>query len=197
MRVTLENEHSYEVKIDDGKMKIYPTPLTENELANVREAAIQMFMKQADFIKKSSEGDEGLTKQLVTINVEQFFDHIGRIANERRTADGSDFSYRVSSYGDSNTDIQMSRQGCIMDGGVEQYEMFPFEQVSIHQSATGYDLDAPRVWCVTFEKYQRVDRTSREVKQVAHLHCYFDNDADAVNRIRNFVNSFCYISKSI
>lgn len=197
MKVTLENEHSYEVKIDDGKMKIYPTPLTENELANVREAAIQMFMKQADFIKKSSEGDEGLTKQLVTINVEQFFDHIGRIANERRTADGSDFSYRVSSYGDSNTDIQMSRQGCIMDGGVEQYEMFPFEQVSIHQSATGYDLDAPRVWCVTFEKYQRVDRTSREVKQVAHLHCYFDNDADAVNRIRNFVNSFCYISKSI
>ena len=197
MKVTLKNEHSYDVKIDDGKMKIYPTPLTENELANVREAAIQMFMKQADFIKNSSEGDEGLTKQLVTINVEQFFDHIGRIADERRTADGSDFSYRVSSYGDSNTDIQMSRQGCVMGDGVEQYEMFPFEQVSIHQSATGYDLDAPRVWCVTFEKYQRVDRTSREVKQVAHLHCYLDNDADAVNRIRNFVNSFCYITKSI
>jgi hypothetical protein len=197
MKVTLKNDHSYDVKIDDGKMKIYPTPLTENELANVREAAIQMFMKQADFIKKSSEGDEGLTKQLVTINVEQFFDHIGRIADERRTADGSDFSYRVSSYGDSNTDIQMSRQGCVMVEGVEQYEMFPFEQVSIHQSATGYDLDAPRVWCVTFEKYQRVDRTSREVKQVAHLHCYLDNDADAVNRIRNFVNSFCYITKSI
>lgn len=197
MKVTLKNDHSYDVKIDDGKMKIYPTPLTENELANVREAAIQMFMKQADFIKKSSEGDEGLTKQLVTINVEQFFDHIARIADERRTADGSDFSYRVSSYGDSNTDIQMSRQGCVMVDGVEQYEMFPFEQVSIHQSATGYDLDAPRVWCVTFEKYQRVDRTSREVKQVAHLHCYLDNDADAVNRIRNFVNSFCYITKSI
>ena len=197
MKVTLKNEHSYDVKIDDGKMKIYPTPLTENELANVREAAIQMFMKQAEFIKKSSEGDEGLTKQLVTINVEQFFDHIGRIADERRTADGSDFSYRVSSYGDSNTDIEMSRQGCVMGDGVEQYEMFPFEQVSIHQSATGYDLDAPRVWCVTFEKYQRVDRTSREVKQVAHLHCYLDNDADAVNRIRNFVNSFCYITKSI
>ena len=197
MKVTLKNEHSYDVKIDDGKMKLYPTPLTENELANVREAAIQMFMKQAEFIKKSSEGDEGLTKQLVTINVEQFFDHIGRIADERRTADGSDFSYRVSSYGDSNTDIEMSRQGCVMGDGVEQYEMFPFEQVSIHQSATGYDLDAPRVWCVTFEKYQRVDRTSREVKQVAHLHCYLDNDADAVNRIRNFVNSFCYITKSI
>ena len=197
MKVTLKNEHSYDVKIDDGKMKIYPTPLTENELANVREAAIQMFLKQADFIKKSSEGDEGLTKQLVTINVEQFFDHIGRIADERRTADGSEFSYRVSSYGDSNTDIEMSRQGCVMGDGVEQYEMFPFEQVSIHQSATGYDLDAPRVWCVTFEKYQRVDRTSREVKQVAHLHCYLDNDADAVNRIRNFVNSFCYITKSI
>lgn len=197
MKVTLKNEHSYDVKIDDGKMKIYPTPLTENELANVREAAIQMFMKQAEFIKKSSEGDEGLTKQLVTINVEQFFDHIGRIADERRTADGSDFSYRVSSYGDSNTDIQMSRQGCVMGDGLEQYEMFPFEQVSIHPSATGYDLDAPRVWCVTFEKYQRVDRTSREVKQVAHLHCYLDNDADAVNRIRNFVNSFCYITKSI
>ena len=197
MKVTLKNDHSYDVKIDDGKMKIYPTPLTENELANVREAAIQMFMKQADFIKNSSEGDEGLTKQLVTINVEQFFDHIGRIADERRTADGSDFSYRVSSYGDSNTDIQMSRQGCVMADGIEQYEMFPFEQVSIHQSATGYDLDAPRVWCVTFEKYQRVDRTSREVKQVAHLHCYLDNDADAVNRIRNFVNSFCYITKSI
>jgi hypothetical protein len=197
MKVTLKNDHSYDVKIDDGKMKIYPTPLTENELANVREAAIQMFMKQADFIKKSSEGDEGLTKQLVTINVEQFFDHIGRIADERRTADGSDFSYRVSSYGDSNTDIQMSRQGCVMGDGLEQYEMFPFEQVSIHQSATGYDLDAPRVWCVTFEKYKRVDRTSREVKQVAHIHCYLDNDADAVNRIRNFVNSFCHISKSI
>ncbi len=197
MRVTLKNEHSYDVKIDDGKMKIYPTPFTENELANVKKAAIQMFMKQAEFIKKSSEGDEGLTKQLVTINVEQFFDHIGRIADERRTADGSDFSYRVSSYGDSNADIQMSRQGCVMVEGVEQYEMFPFEQVSIHQSATGYDLDAPRVWCVTFEKYQRVDRTSREVKQVAHLHCYLDNDADAVNRIRNFVNSFCYITKSI
>lgn len=197
MKVTLKNDHSYDVKIDDGKMKIYPTPLTENELANVREAAIQMFMKQAEFIKKSSEGDEGLTKQLVTINVEQFFDHIGRIADERRTADGSDFSYRVSSYGDSNADIQMSRQGCVMVEGVEQYEMFPFEQVSIHQSATGYDLDAPRVWCVTFEKYQRVDRTSREVKQVAHLHCYLDNDADAVNRIRNFINSFCYITKSI
>lgn len=197
MRVTLKNEHSYDVKIDDGKMKIYPTPLTENELANVREAAIQMFMKQADFIKKSSEGDEGLTKQLVTINVEQFFDHIGRIADERRTADGSDFSYRVSSYGDSNTDIQMSRQGCVMGDGLDQYEMFPFEQVSIHKSGTGYDLDAPCVWCVTFEKFQRVDRTSREVKQVAHLHCYLDNDADAVNRIRNFVNSFCYITKSI
>lgn len=197
MKVTLENDHSYDVKIDDGKMKIYPTPLTENELANVREAAIQMFMKQADFIKKSSEGDEGLTKQLVTINVEQFFDHIGRIADERHTADGSDFSYRVSSYGDSNTDIQMSRQGCVMGDGLDQYEMFPFEQVSIRPSATGYDLDAPRVWCVTFEKYQRVDRTSREVKQVAHLHCYLDNDADAVNRIRNFVNSFCYITKSI
>ena len=197
MKVTLKNEHSYDVKIDDGKMKIYPTPLTENELANVREAAIQMFLKQADFIKKSSEGDEGLTKQLVTINVEQFFDHIGRIADERRTADGSEFSYRVSSYGDSNTDIEMSRQGCVMGDGVEQYEMFPFEQVSIHQSATGYDLAAPRLWCVTFEKHQRVDRTSREVKQVAHLHCYLDNDADAVNRIRNFVNSFCYITKSI
>lgn len=197
MKVTLENDHSYDVKIDDGKMKIYPTPLTETELANVREAAIQMFMKQADFIKKSSEGDEGLTKQLVTINVEQFFDHIGRIADERRTADGSDFSFRVSSYGDSNTDIQMLRQGCVMGDGLDQYEMFPFEQVSIHPSATGYDLDAPRVWCVTFEKYQRVDRTSREVKQVAHLHCYLDNDADAVNRIRNFVNSFCYITKSI
>lgn len=197
MKVTLKNDHSYDVKIDDGKMKIYPTPLTENELANVREAAIQMFLKQADFIKKSSEGDEGLTKQLVTINVEQFFDHIGKIADERRTADGSDFSFRVSSYGDSNADIQMSRQGCVMGDGAEQYEMFPFEQVSIHQSATGYDLDAPRVWCVTFEKYQRVDRTSREVKQVVHLHCYLDNDADAVNRIRNFVNSFCYIAKSI
>lgn len=197
MKVTLKNDHSYDVKIDDGKMKIYPTPLTENELANVREAAIQMFMKQADFIKKSSEGDEGLTKQLVTINVEQFFDHIGRIADERRTADGSDFSYRVSSYGDSNTDIYISQQGAITVEGVEQFEMFPFEQVSIHQSATGYDLDAPRVWCVTFEKYQRVDRTSREVKQVAHIHCYLDNDADAVNRIRNFVNSFCHISKSI
>ena len=70
MKVTLKNDHSYDVKIDDGKMKIYPTPLTENELANVREAAIQMFMKQAEFIKNSSEGDEGLTKQLVTINVE-------------------------------------------------------------------------------------------------------------------------------
>lgn len=197
MRVTLVNDHSYDVKIDDGKMKIHPTPLTENELANVKDAAIRMFMKRAEFIKNSSEGDEGLTKQLVTINVEQFFDHIGRIANERRTDDGSEFSYHVSSYGDSNTDIQMSRQGCIMGEGVEQYEMFPFEQVSINQSCTGYDLDAPRVWCVTFEKYQRVDRASREIKKVAHLHCYLDNDADAVNRIRNFVNSFCSISKSI
>lgn len=197
MKVTLVNDHSYDVKIVDGKMKIFPTPLTENELNNVKDAAIKMFLKRAEFIKNSSEGDEGLTKQLVTINVEQFFDHIGRIADERRTVDGSDFSYRVSSYGDSNTDIQMSRQGCVMVDGVEQYEMFPFEQVSIHQSATGYDLDAPRVWCVTFEKYQRVDRTSREVKQVAHLHCYLDNDADAVNRIRNFVNSYCYITKSI
>lgn len=197
MKVTLENDISYDVKIVDGKLKIYPTPLIGVDLKKIKEAAIQMFMKQADFIKKSSEGDEGLTKQLVTINVEQFFDHIGRIADERRTADGSDFSYRVSSYGDSNTDIQMSRQGCVMVDGVEEYEMFPFEQVSIHQSATGYDLDAPRVWCVTFEKYQRVDRTGREVKKVAHIHCDFDNDADAVNRIRNFVNSFCYISKSI
>jgi hypothetical protein len=197
MKVTLENDHSYDVEIDDGKMKIYPSPLSETELNQVKHAAIQMFMKQADFIKNSSEGDEGLTKQLVTVNVEQFFDHIDRIDNDRRTADGSDFSYRVSSYGDSNTDVHISRQGSVRVEGVEQFEMFPFEQVSIHQSATGYDLDAPRVWCVTFEKYQRVDRTSREVKKVANLHCYFANDADAVNRIRNFVNSFCYISKSI
>lgn len=197
MKVTLENDKSYEVKIDDGKMKIYPTPLSETELKKVKEAAIKMLMEQADFIKKSAEDDEGLTKQLITVNVEQFFDHIGRIAEERRTADGSDYSYRVSSYGNSNTDIQMSRQGSITVESLEQYEMFPFEQVSIHQSATGYDLDAPRVWCVTFEKYQRVDRTSREVKQVAHFHGYFDNDTDVVNRIRNFVNSYCHISKSI
>ena len=197
MKVTLENDHSYDVKIDDGKMKIYPSPLSETELNQVKHAAIQMFMKQVDFIKTSSEGDEGLTKQLVTVNVEQFFDHIDKIAGDRRTVDGSDFSYRVSSYGDSAADIHISRQDSIIVNGVEQYEMFPFEQVSLHQSATGYDLDAPRVWCVTFEKYQRVDRTSREVKRVAHLHCYFDNDADAVNRIRNFVNSFCYISKRI
>lgn len=197
MKVTLENDISYDVKIVDGKLRIYPTPLIGVDLKKIKDAAIKMFMKQAEFLKNSSEGDEGLTQQLVTINVEQFFDHIGRIAEERRTADGSDFSYRVSSYGDSNTDIYISRQGAISVEGVEQFEMFPFEQVSIHQSATGYDLDAPRVWCVTFEKYQRVDRTSREVKQVAHLHCYLDNDADAVNRIRNFVNSFCYITKSI
>ena len=75
--------------------------------------------------------------------------------------------------------------------------MFPYEEVSIHQSATGYDLDSPRVWCVSYEKYQRADSTSREVKKVAHLYSYFDNDTDVVNRIRNFVNSYCYISKSI
>lgn len=197
MKVTLENDHSYDVKIDNGKMKIYPSPLSETELNQVKNATIQMFMKQVDFIKNSSEGDEGLTQQLVTINVEHFFDHIGRIANDRRTANGSDFSYYVSCHGDSAADIHISQQDCIIVEGVERYEMFPFEQVSISQSATGYDLDSPHVWCVSFEKYQRVDRTSREVKKVANLHCYFANDADAVNRIRNFVNSFCYISKSI
>ena len=43
MRVTLPYGLSFEVKLDDGKLSVYPTPTSPEQLAEVKAKALEMY----------------------------------------------------------------------------------------------------------------------------------------------------------
>jgi len=181
MRITLDGGLSFEVKFDDGNLKVYPTPISPEQLSEVKDKAIHEYRTRLDSLEAIAAIEADARHSLVAIAVDNFMEQICRIRRDERTPDGTPYSFSVTFTAGSPT-IEIF---CKENYGVMQYRNVLKESLRITESALGYDLYGPTGWSVKHVKYTGEGDES--------ICCDFDNGSSTVNTIREFVNSYCRI----
>jgi len=181
MRITLDGGLSFEVKFDDGNLKVYPTPTSPEQLAEVKDKAIHEYRTMLDSLEAIAATEADAKHSLVAIAADNFMEQIRRIRQAERTCEGTPCSFSVTFIGDTAT-IEIY---CKERYGVMQYRNVLKESLRIIETALGYDLGGPTEWSVSYTKYTGDKEDT--------VHASFDTGSDTVSAIRDFVNSYCRI----
>ena len=182
MRVTLPYGLSFEVKLDDGKLRVYPTPTSSEQLSEVKAKALEMYRDRLAALEATGTSGEDTGRELVAIAAGNFMERVRRIRQAERTYEGTPYSFSVTFLGDSAT-IEIfckEKERC-----KEQYRNVLKESLSIVETVLGYDLGGPTEWSVSYTKY------TGDKEETAHGK--FDHGSDTVSAVRDFVNSYCRI----
>ena len=179
MEVEIKSGARFTVDIKDGKLKVYPTPISEEQLAEVRDKAIEMYRANIDTLASVATTEEDAKQALVAVSVNNFMRQIRKIQQDEQTVDGTPYSFSVTFSGDTpRIDIYLWDKDAD-----EHYRNVLQESLYIYRTALGYDVGGPMKWGVKHIKYHDKDEET--------IYSRFDNDADTVNTIRDFVNSYC------
>ena len=181
MRVTLACGHSFEVKLDDGKLRVYPTPTSPEQLAEVKAKALEMYRDRLAALEAPGTSGEDTGRELVAIAACNFIEQVRSIRRAERTCEGTPYSFSVTFIGDTATIEIFCNERC----GVMQYRNVLKESLRIVESALGYDPGGPTEWSVSYTKY-----TGDKEETV---HATFDTGSDTVSTVRDFVNAYCRI----
>lgn len=181
MRVTIACGHSFEVKLDDGKLRVYPTPPSSEQLAEVKAKALDMYRDRLSTLEAPGTSGEDTGLELVAIAAYNFMEQVRRIRQAERTYEGTPYSFSVTFIGDSAT-IEVY---CKERYGVMQYRNVLKESLRIIEIALGYDIGGPTGWSVSYTTYTGDKEYT--------VYASFDAGSDTVSAIRDFVNSYCRI----
>ena len=181
MKVTIACGHSFEVKLDDGKLRVFPTPPSSEQLAEVKAKALEMYRDRMSILEAPGTSGEDTGRELVAIAACNFMEQVRRIRQAERTYEDTPCSFSVTFIGDSAT-IEIY---CKENYGVMQYRNVLKESLSIAETALGYDLGGPTEWSVSYTRYTGDKEDT--------VHASFDTGSDTVSAIRDFVNSYCRI----
>lgn len=181
MDVEIKGGSRFKVDIKDGKLKVYPTPISEEQLAEVRDKAIEMYRANMDTLASVATTEEDAKQTLVAITVDNFMNQIRKIQQDERTDDGTPYSFSVT-FGGGSPSIDIYFWDADAD---EHYTNVLKKSLYIYRTALGYDVGGPMKWVVKHVEYHETQDDT--------IYSRFDDDADTVNTIRNFVNSYCRI----
>ena len=186
MKVTITCGLSFDVKLDDGKLRVYPTPSSE-QFAEVKAKALEMYRERLATLETLGTSGEDTGMELVAIAALNFMEKIHCIRRAERTCEGTPYSFLVTFNGCCPTIEIFCKEKYVGKGkcGDIQYRNVLKESLRIFETALGYDLGGPTGWNVSYSKY-----TGDKEETV---HATFDNGSETVGAVRDFVNSYCRI----